>query len=30
LREAKLKMLRSGTIYHLPYYWGTLQLYAGS
>jgi CHAT domain-containing protein/Tfp pilus assembly protein PilF len=30
LREAKLKMLHSGTIYRLPYYWAALQLYAGS
>lgn len=30
LRDAKLKMLHSGTIYRLPYYWGSLQLYIGS
>lgn len=30
LRQAKLKMLHSGTVYRLPYYWASLQLYAGS
>jgi CHAT domain-containing protein len=30
LRAAKLKMLRAGGAYRLPYYWASLQLYSGS
>lgn len=30
LRDAKRKMLDSGGLFHLPYYWASLQLYAGS
>jgi CHAT domain-containing protein/tetratricopeptide (TPR) repeat protein len=30
LRAAKLKMLRSGSIYRRPFYWGAFQLYSGS
>ena len=30
LRDAKLALLRSGTIYSKPYYWAPFQLYAGS
>jgi CHAT domain-containing protein len=30
LRAAKLKMLRSGSIYRKPFYWGAFQLYSGS
>jgi CHAT domain-containing protein len=30
LRDAKLKMLHSNSIYRVPYYWGSLQLYTGS
>jgi CHAT domain-containing protein/Tfp pilus assembly protein PilF len=30
LRLAKLKMLRSGSVYSNPYYWASLQLYTGS
>lgn len=30
LRAAKLKMVHSEGAYHLPYYWGSLQLYTGS
>lgn len=30
LRLAKLKMLRSDTIYRRPFYWGAFQLYSGS
>jgi len=30
LRDAKLSLLRSGTIYSKPFYWAPFQLYAGS
>jgi CHAT domain-containing protein len=30
LRAAKLKMLRSGSVYRRPFYWGAFQLYSGS
>jgi CHAT domain-containing protein len=30
LRDAKLKMLHSASFYRHPYYWASLQLYAGS
>lgn len=30
LRAAKLKMLRSGSVYRKPFYWGAFQLYSGS
>ncbi len=30
LRDAKLSLLRSGTVYSKPYYWAPFQLYAGS
>jgi CHAT domain-containing protein len=30
LRDAKLKMVHSTSVYRLPYYWASLQLYSGS
>jgi CHAT domain-containing protein len=30
LRDAKLQMLRSDTVYRRPFYWGAFQLYVGS
>lgn len=30
LHDAKIKMLHSTTVFHLPYYWASLQLYTGS
>ena len=30
LRKAKLKMVKSGAPFNRPYYWASLQLYAGS
>lgn len=30
LRSAKLRMVHSEGVYHLPYYWASLQLYTGS